>query len=53
MNHLDYIGIQEDFDDPQNELGSFIRQVESSIGREVDWFGFSGLSVIEREAQEA
>ena len=53
LNHLDYIGIQEDLDDPQSELGSFIRRVESSIGRGVDWFGFSGLSVIEREVQEA
>ena len=52
LNHLDYIGIQEDLDDPQSELGSFVRRVESSIGREVDWFGFSGLSVIQRDVQE-
>lgn len=51
LNHLDYVGSQEVFDDPQDEIGSFIRRVESSIAREVNWFGFSGLSVIEREVQ--
>ena len=53
LNHLDYVGTQQDLDDPQSELSGFVRRVESDISRKIDWFGFSGLSVIEREVQEA
>ena len=53
LNHLDYIGTREDLEDPRSSVGSFVCRVESDIGREVDWFGFSGLDVIEREVQEA
>ena len=53
LNHLDYVGEQQDLDNPQSELSRFVRRVEDEIGREVDWFGFSGVGVIEREVQEA
>lgn len=53
LNHLDYIGTREDLDDPRSNVRSFVRRVESDIGREANWLGFSGLGVIEREAQEA
>ena len=53
LNHLDYIGTQDNFDDPQSNVRSFVRGAENDIGREVDWVGFSGSGVIERERQEA
>ena len=53
LNHLDYFGTQENLHDPQSNVRSFVRRVENNIGREVDWLGFSGLGVIERELQEA
>ena len=52
LNHLDYVGAEEDLDDPRSNVRSFVRRVEEDIAREVDWLGFSGLGVIEREAQE-
>ena len=53
LNHLDYVGSQESLDYPQSNVCSFVHRVESDIGREIDWFGFSGFGVIEREVQEA
>ena len=53
LNHLDYLGTQEDIDDPRSEVRIFFRWVERDIGREVDWLGFSGIGVVEREMQEA
>lgn len=48
LNHLDYIGRPQDLTDRRSVLGKFILQTEKGIGRRVDWFGFSGSSVIER-----
>ena len=48
LNHLDYIGRQQDLDNKQSDLGKFILQTENAIGRGIDWFGFSGSSLIER-----
>lgn len=53
LNHLDYVGTQEDLKDPRSNVRGFVRWVENEIDREVDWVGFSGLGVIEREGQEA
>ena len=53
LNHLDYVGSRRDLEYTQSKVGSFVRSVERSIDREVDWFGFSGMGVIEREVQEA
>ena len=52
LNHLDYVGAQQELDNAQSELSSFVRRVERDIGREVDWLGFSGLGIIEKEGQE-
>ena len=49
LNHLDYVGTQVDLGDPRSEVGTFVRRVENDIGREADWLGFSGMSIIERE----
>ena len=53
LNHLDYVGSRKDLEYTQSKVGSFVRSVERSIDRDVDWFGFSGMGVIEREVQEA
>ena len=53
LNHLDYVGVQQDLDDPRSDVSSFVRRAERKIGREVEWLGFSGLGVIEREVQKA
>lgn len=48
LNHLDYIGRQRDLDNGRTALGKFIRQTENDIGRNIDWFGFSGSTLVER-----
>lgn len=53
LNHVDYVGRQEDLDDPGSNVSSFVRRVERGIDQEVDWLGFSGLGVIERELRKA
>ena len=53
LNHLDYLGTQEDLEDPRSNVRSFVHRVENDIDREVDWLGFSGLGIIEKEMREA
>ena len=53
LNHLDYIGNQEDLDVMESEVNHFVRRVEEDTKFEVNWFGFSGSDVIEKESQEA
>lgn len=48
MNHLDFVGRQHELDDTRTVLGKFISQTEVCLGREIDWFGFSPLSFIEK-----
>ena len=43
LNHLDYVGDEQDMQDRESMVRQFIRVVESSIHRKIDWFGFSGL----------
>ena len=50
LNHVDYIGRQQDLDDGQGNLKRFIRQTENDIGRRIDWLGFSGSGVVEKRA---
>lgn len=52
LNHLDYIGSQQDLDDGRGSLGEFIRQTENDIGRRIDWLGFSGSGIVERRHTE-
>ena len=53
LNHLDYVGTEEDLYNPRSNVARFVRRMENDIGRGVDWLGFSALDVIEREVQEA
>ena len=46
LNHLDYIGSQEDLGDSTSNVSGFIRRVEKDIDRRVDWLGFSPLDVL-------
>ena len=48
MNHLDYIGSVEDIRDLSSSVSNFIRQVETSINRELDGLGFSEFGYISR-----
>ena len=47
LNHLDYVGCQQYIDDAESDVGRFISQVKEDIGREIDWFGFSRLGIVE------
>ena len=53
LNHLDYIGAEQELGNERTVLRRFIRRVESSLGRKVDWFGFSPLGIVERTVLEA
>ena len=53
LNHLDYIGAERDLGNERTVLRRFIRRVESSLGRKVDWFGFSPLGIVESTLLEA
>ena len=52
MNHLDYIGRQQDLDNGQGGLQKFILKTEDEIGRKIDWLGFSGSSLVDGLAQK-
>lgn len=52
MNHLDYIGQKDDLADEWSAVGRFVDRVESAIGREIDWYGFSAEHVTERNRHE-
>ena len=47
LNHLDYVGRQQELSNKGSELAKFVSNVERGIGRKVDWLGFSGLGVVE------
>ncbi|NKN05134.1 adenylosuccinate synthetase [Rhizobium laguerreae] len=49
MNHLDYIGAKEDLHDTRSEVGIFLKEVQISLGRSIDWFGFSPYDVMVSE----
>ena len=53
LNHLDYIGAEREFGDERTALRRFIDRVERSLGRKVDWFGFSPTKIVERTVLEA
>lgn len=47
LNHLDYIGPESLVSDPNSAVSKFIKLVNSDIGRQVDWYGFSELGVLD------
>ena len=53
LNHLDYIGAEQELGNERTALQRFIRRVESSLERKVDWFGFSPLGIVESTVLEA
>ena len=48
LNHLDFVGGEQELGDSQGNLCAFIQRTEADIGRRVDWLGFSGTSIVER-----
>ena len=48
LNHLDYVGDEQDMRDGESKVRQFIQVVERSIQTKVDWFGFSGLGFYSR-----
>lgn len=53
LNHLDYVACEGDLAKPTSELVKFIRNIENQINREIDWYGFSGLNVVEAQKHYA
>ena len=53
LNHLDFIGAERDLLDPSTGTSRFVRRIEEGLGQTIDWFGFSGLGIVENEVQEA
>lgn len=47
LNHLDYVGSADNLNDPESNLIKFIIEIEAKIGQKIDWYGFSGLDVVE------
>lgn len=45
MNHLDYIGSEEDVENGESALYDFLFKVQKQIGRSIDWLGFSPACV--------
>ncbi len=43
LNHLDYVGDEQDLLERGSKVRQFIENVERTIQRNVDWFGFSEL----------
>ena len=55
LNHLDYVGDEHELHENRSKVRRFIRGVEDSLRRKVDWFGFSGQGFVpwDREAKNA
>ena len=47
LNHLDYVGSSEELSDPTSGTSRFVSGVASSLGRSIDWFGFSEFGVLD------
>lgn len=51
LNHLDYVGKEQDIRDENSELRKFVSRVECDIDRKIDWYGISGFSIIDMLAE--
>lgn len=49
MNHLDYVGAEDDIERIESTLHEFISKVQEQIGRNIDWLGFSPAHVRDAE----
>lgn len=47
LNHMDYVGSKEELSIPNSAPSQFLSGIEEKIDRKIDWFGFSGLGVVE------
>ena len=43
LNHLDYVGDEQDLLDGESKVRQFIYNIEKTFERSIDWFGFSGF----------
>ena len=48
LNHLDFVGGEQELGDSQGNLHAFIQKIEADIGRRVDWLGFSEITIVDR-----
>lgn len=50
LNHMDYVG---DASDANNmaRLEAFVTRIEKTIGQSIDWLGFSGKDIVERQRE--
>lgn len=53
LNHLDYVGTEASLTSRGSHVRQFIDMVEASIGKRIDWLGFSGKSVMKRKELSA
>ena len=49
LNHLDYVGDRHNTGYKIDNVCEFIHSIESSIGRSIDWCGFSPVEIVARE----
>jgi adenylosuccinate synthase len=49
LNHLDYVGSADQVGQAASKVELFVADVEQQISQRIDWYGFSGLGVVERE----
>lgn len=49
LNHLDYIGPENSIFLSNSTVSKFIEIVSSDIGQQIDWYGFSELSVLDAD----
>lgn len=53
LNHLDYIGHENQILEKQSDASSFVRDVEKSIGEDISYLGFSEKSLVSRHTAGA
>lgn len=52
LNHLDHIGDKHGLADENGRVRRFIRRTQDSIGRSIDWYGFSPTGVVDRKEHD-
>lgn len=50
MNHLDYVGSQNDLTNVKSDLSRFIKKVESDLGRKIDLYGFDVYRIFDTQS---
>lgn len=52
MNHLDYLGTHDGLVDPNSRVSRFVASVQASLGRSIDWLGFSEYDVLDASEEQ-